>query len=160
MIAQVIATTQAAINAQVVGFVTALAAGDPDINTTFVSDAWVVSGHMKEAGASTLVVRPARTGAEIKRFGGQTRDAKHRLEVAFEFFHPDPPVIQKNIATWATAVSQVIDGLYEYSNANGGTIANVDPDGEGMDIQFGDFGGTPTTSGFILSFAVHERGTQ
>ena len=158
---QVLATVRAALAAQLPGIVTALAAGDPEVQTDFAFDGWANAAEMKPTNQPRVGVAPASALIEQRRFGGQTRDARHRVRITGEFFGVTESALEKNVAKALTGVTQVLDGLAEYSLANGGTVVTVDPESRGFPVEFGDFGGTETvtSAGFALEADIYERST-
>jgi ribosomal protein L18E len=136
-----------------------LAANDATLRSDFNFIKWAMAGTLNPASTPNWMLRPRRWRPETKvsRIVGDTskRDAVVVVEIGYEFFGAELQVIQDNVAVAATALAQLLDGLREYSEANGGTILMVqDP----IEFEFGQFAG-PVSHGFIATVTIIERST-
>lgn len=132
---------------------TALAAGDPRIQTAFTYAAWALDGGMRIATRPNVMVRPRLWMPATTRADGGHRDARGRFEIGYEFFGAVLADIQDNVAIVATALAQVLDSLREYSDLHGGTVIEIE---DGTQFDFGQFTG-PTSHGFIATVTIIER---
>lgn len=134
----------------------ALEAGSANINTDYSFDAWLLSGELQPATGPRVSFAPSGGGATLKLQSEGFRDGDWAIDIFYETFSADPIDIQDNIAVNATALLQVLDTLREYSDAHGGTIAQVR---EPVGFRFGSFAGISSANGFTCTVTISERGT-
>lgn len=157
---QVRKTAQALLKDPTVGLAQAIASlaiseGVSELQTEFNYVRAKLSGKMQPSGAPNIVVRANQWRPDQKLRSPQ-RDALVSLEVMAEFFNSNPEALEDQMEITVIAVAQVLDGLREYSEANGGTVLDVlDP----MTADVGVIGGPITTDGFSLKCTVQERST-
>lgn len=118
-----------------------------------------LSDRMQPTGQPAVAVSVRRYMADQRLATAPTRDALAEMQVAVEYVEADQQVIEDSASLAATALLQVLDGLREYSDANGGTVLDLDTQGVGMqvDTQFGQFDGPVQSFGFVARFTVMER---
>lgn len=118
-----------------------------------------LSDRMQPTGQPNVAVSVRRYMADQQLSNAPTRDALAELQVAVEYVEADQQVIEDSASLTATALLQVLDGLREYSDANGGTVLDLSTQGAGMqvDVQFGRFDGPVQSFGFVARFTVMER---
>lgn len=134
----------------------ALADSNAMIRVDFAHVKWALAGTLNDTRGPNVMLRPRRWLPLGKRSDMGHRDADAQIDIGYEYFGGDPIAIQDNIATIATALAQVIDGLRAYSDLHSGTIIEVaDP----ILFEFGQFTG-PTSNGFLATVTLIERSTQ
>lgn len=157
---EVIATTRALLEDATLGFkakLAALAAGNPiAVSSEMRFVKWALAGTMQQATMANVMLRPGTWRPDAKNDGRPHRDAFASIEVGFETFAADPDVIQETAILAATALAQVLDGLVDYAQLNGGTIADIE---DPIQFEFGQFVG-PTSNGFLARVTLFERSSQ
>lgn len=129
------------------------------IRTDFQFVAWVVPGRMLKASAPNIMVRPRRWVADQKLQGQTWRDGQLPIDIAYELFGGDADLKQNSVMIVGTALAQCMDELRDFSDAQvpkGPVVDLIGP----LDFQIGDFGSRATSSGFIATATLLERGTQ
>jgi hypothetical protein len=114
---------------------------------------WALRGRANPSQAPNVMLAPRRWTPDQKLPNKPQRDAWCEIEIGLETFGTDPAQIQDEVTIWATALAQCIDGLRAFSDANGGTVVDVD---DPLSFQFGEFTG-PASSGFLARVTVLER---
>ncbi len=126
------------------------------VRVDFAHVKWALAGALNDTRSPNVMIRPRRWLPLGKRNDMGHRDADAQIDIGYEYFGGEPVAIQDNIATIATALAQVIDGLRAYSDLHGGTIIEVaDP----ILFEFGQFTG-PTSNGFLATVTLLERSAQ
>jgi hypothetical protein len=121
-------------------------------NLNFVK--WKLAGRPQPASGANVMIRPRSWNAELKQ--GGTRDGKVAIDIAYETFDADPDAIQENIVLAMAALVKCLDGLRDWSDAHEGTVIDVLGD---VQFSIGEFDG-PTSSGFIATVTIEERGSE
>lgn len=157
---QVLATLDAALQDGVAGLAVkaaALVGVLPNIRTDYVFEKWLLAGEVHTATYPRISYSLGPGAATLMLPNEGFRDGDWNIDINYEFFSSDVTDIQNNIAVHATALLQVLDHLREYSDAHGGTIAQVR---EPVGFRFGSFSGISSANGFTLTVTISERGTQ
>ena len=165
---QVLTTLRAALEDEATGMAAkaeALKGADGSLNRVRTDYQWVrwsLTDRMQTTGQPNVAVSVRRVLTEQRLATFPSRDGIWSIEIAFECFAgDDQALIEDSVTTAATALLQVLDGLREYSDANAGTVLEINA-AEGqpsIDIQFGDFAGPVASFGFLCRFTVLERST-
>lgn len=129
------------------------------IRTDFQFVAWVVPGRMLKASAPNIMVRPRRWVADQKLAGQTWRNGQLPIDVAYELFGGDADLKQNSVMIVGTALAQCMDELRDFNDAQVPTGPILDLMGS-LDFQIGDFGSRATSSGFIATVTLLERGAQ
>jgi hypothetical protein len=114
-----------------------------------------LTGKMLPTGQPNITV-DARNWRPEQKVVKQQRDSRVLVEIRGEFSSADPDQLEDQRDLTVIALVKCLDGLREYSDANGGTILDVE---DPYNIDIGLFGGPITTEGFICNFTVLERST-
>jgi hypothetical protein len=129
-----------------------------NVDTDFRLERWMLSGNMKAAGVHNVAVYPTLWSADLMLPDDGHRDADDSFNVAFETFSADAGVIEDTVSVFATALIRVLDTLREFSDDHAGTVVQI---AGRVNFAFGTFSsGNATSSGFICTFTVMERGTE
>lgn len=112
-----------------------------------------LSGKMLPSGAPNISV-DARTWRPEQKVVKPNRDSRVTVDIRAEFVSADPQQLEDQRDLTAIAVVKCLDGLREYSDANGGTILDVE---DPYSVSIGEFGGPVVTEGFVCSFTLLER---
>jgi hypothetical protein len=156
---QVRKTVRALLKDAVLGLkptITDLAIADPvdsPIATDFNYVRGQLTGKMLPTGQPNITV-DARNWRPEQKVVKPQRDSRVLVEIRGEFSSADPDQLEDQRDLTVIALVKCLDGLREYSDANGGTILDVE---DPYNIDIGLFGGPITTEGFICNFTVLER---
>ena len=115
----------------------------------------MLSGKMLPTGQPNIAVVVRRWTPEQK-LTRPVRDARVVVQIMGEFAAADQAHLEDQRDLTVIAVVKALDGLREFSDANGGTVMDVD---DPFDIVIGEFGGPVTTEGFTCSATILERST-
>jgi hypothetical protein len=127
--------------------------GAEGIMTNFNFVRGKLSGKMLPSGHPNIAV-DARKWQPEQKVVKSWRDSRVIAEIRAEFTNADPEQLEDQRDLTVIALVKCLDGLREYSDANGGTIMDVqDP----YNIDIGEFGGPITTEGFICAVTLLER---
>jgi hypothetical protein len=157
---QVRKTVRALLEDPMVGLKpTIIALANTEVLSDIVSDfnfvRGALSGKMLPSALPNVAVN-ARTWNPEQKVVKPQRDSRVIVDVSIEFFGADQEQLEDQADLTVIAVVKVLDGLREYSDANGGTIVDVE---DPYRISIGQFGGPITTEGFLLSATIIERST-
>jgi hypothetical protein len=130
---------------------------DPGIiRTDFHYEPWYLSGQPSPTGQPNIAIEPRRTTADLEIPAVTQRDADQVIVFAYEYFYHNGLEIQDNITVIAAAFLKVLDRLREYSDANGGTVVEVQTP---VTLDIGTYIGSPVAGGFQATVTISERGT-
>lgn len=121
-------------------------------NLNFVK--WKLAGRPQPASGANVMLRPLTW--DVEQIRGNLRDSDVRIQIAYETFDADPDAIQDNITLAMTALVQCLDRLRDWSDAHDGTVVDIT---EPIAFAIGEFDG-PTSSGFIATVTIRERGSE
>jgi hypothetical protein len=116
---------------------------------------WKLAGRPQRADTANVMIRPRSWDVDPKG-NSNLRDAAVRLEIAYETFDADPAAIQDNIVLAMGALVLCLDLLRVWSDAHDGTVIDIV---EPIGFTIGEFDG-PTSSGFIATVTIRERGDE
>lgn len=133
----------------------ALAEGVDDIKTDFNFVRGSISGKMLPSGQPNISV-DARNWRPEQKVVKPQRNARVVLDIRAEFTSADQQQLEDQRDLTAIAIVKVLDGLREYSDANGGTVVDVD---DPYNIDIGTFSGPITSEGILVSATILERST-
>lgn len=128
------------------------------VRLDFSFDDWILADGLKPAGPR-MVFTPRNYDANIISVAqaGQ-REARARLEAQLTTVDGDMARLRLAMTTYTTALLLVLDGLFAYSAARGGTIALVE---DPCTIAYGAYSGgsanAPTEHGFSAQISILER---
>jgi hypothetical protein len=155
---QVRKTVRALLEDPIIGLSQAVAAlaleeGVPDMKTDFNFVRGAISGKMLPSGQPNISV-DARNWRPEQKVVKPNRDARVVVDIRAEFTAADPQQLEDQRDLTAIALVKVLDGLREYSDANGGTVVDVD---DPYNIDIGTFSGPITSEGILVSATILER---
>lgn len=161
---QVIATLRAALQDAAIGFAPTVAAvlaaegiAAGIVTTEYNFVRWI--GAEKLAAPSMgheVAIYPSTSRETLELPLESLREGLIDLTLTFTTFHSDAGVIEDNILVHAAALRRVLDRLREFSDANGGTVAQVV---EPITVDFLTNAGAATSAGFRARFTIEERST-
>jgi hypothetical protein len=132
-----------------------------NVRTDFTFDRWALSGKMMPGGGPNVSVTPTGWAANTMLPNEALRDAVGSFNIGYENFSADMGELEDNVSVVATALIRVLDRLREFSDtklpAGSGTVVQVL---EAVSFTFGAFGRGATSSGFLCSVNIQERGTE
>lgn len=156
---QVRKTVRALLEDPIVGLSSAVAAlalaeNTPDIKSDFHFVRGKLSGKMLPTGQPNISV-DARNWRPEQKVAKPHRNARVILEVRGEFASANAEQLEDQRDITVIALVKCLDGLREYSDANGKVIVDVE---DPYNIDIGEFG-APVLEGFLLAATILERST-